>query len=54
VIISLTAAGEEMILQRRSERDQWLSRAIRETCNEQEVALIRQVIGPLTKLVDFE
>ena len=54
VIISLTAAGEKMILQRKSERDQWLSRAIRETCNEEEVALLRQIIGPLTKLVDFE
>jgi DNA-binding MarR family transcriptional regulator len=54
VIISLTAAGEKMILQRRSERDQWLARAIRETCNEEDVALLRQIIGPLTKLVDFE
>jgi DNA-binding MarR family transcriptional regulator len=54
VIISLTTAGEEMILQRKSERDQWLTRAIRETCNEEEVALMRQLIGPLTKLVDFE
>jgi DNA-binding MarR family transcriptional regulator len=54
VIISLTETGEKAILQMRSERDMWLARAIRETCNEEETALIRQVIGPLTKLVDFE
>jgi DNA-binding MarR family transcriptional regulator len=54
VIISLTEVGEQMILQMRNERDQWLTRAIRETCNDEEAALLRQVIGPLTKLVDFE
>jgi DNA-binding MarR family transcriptional regulator len=54
VIITLTTAGEEMILRRKSERDQWLARAIRETCNEEEAALLKRVIGPLTKLVDFE
>lgn len=54
VIISLTKKGEKTLLQMRSERDMWLSRAIRENCNEEEAALIRKVIGPLTKLVDFE
>lgn len=54
VIISLTEKGEKTLLQMRSERDMWLSRAIRENCNEEEAALIRKVIGPLTKLVDFE
>ena len=54
VIISLTEKGESTLLQMRSERDMWLSRAIRENCNDEEAALIRKVIGPLTKLVDFE
>jgi DNA-binding MarR family transcriptional regulator len=54
VIISLTAAGEKTILKMRSERDLWLTRAIRESCNEEEVALLRQIIAPLTKLVDFK
>jgi DNA-binding MarR family transcriptional regulator len=54
VIISLTEEGEKTILQMRSERDMWLARAIRETCNEEEEALLRKVIETLTKLVDFE
>ena len=54
VLISLTELGEQMILQMRSERDKWLVNAIAETCNEEEVLLLKQVIGPLTKLVDFE
>jgi DNA-binding MarR family transcriptional regulator len=54
VIISLTEKGEKILLKMRSERDMWLARAIRETCNEEEEALLKQVIGPLTKLVNFE
>jgi DNA-binding MarR family transcriptional regulator len=54
VLISLTDAGEKTILRMRSERDLWLTRAIRESCSGEEVTLLRQVIGPLTKLVDFE
>ncbi|MDB5023087.1 MAG: winged helix DNA-binding protein [Mucilaginibacter sp.] len=54
VIISLTPKGEEILLKMRNERDMWLARAIRETCSEQEEALLKKVIDPLTKLVDFE
>lgn len=54
VIISLTEKGEETILKIHSERDMWLARAIRETCDDHETELLKQVIGPLTKLVNFE
>ena len=54
VIISLSEKGGETILKIRSERDQWLARAIKETLNKAEGELLKQVIGPLTKLVDFE
>ena len=54
VIISLTDTGEKTLLKVRNERDMWLARAIRETCSSEEVELLKKVIEPLTKLVDFE
>jgi len=54
VIISLTDEGEKTFLQVRAERDEWLLRAIAETCTEEEVQALQLAIGPLTKLVDFD
>jgi DNA-binding MarR family transcriptional regulator len=54
VLISLTGEGEKTLAQVRSERAEWLLKAIAQTCNDDEVSLLKQVIGPLTKLVDFE
>ncbi len=54
VIISLSKEGERVWLQVKSERDEWLANAIRETFNEEEEALLRKLIAPLTRLVDFE
>lgn len=54
VIISLTEKGEKILLQVRGEREEWLAKAIRETCNKEEEDLLKRAIGPLTKLVDFE
>jgi DNA-binding MarR family transcriptional regulator len=54
VIISLTEQGEKTLLQMRNERDIWLARAIRKTCTKEEEILLKQMIGSLTKLVDFE
>lgn len=54
VIISLTEQGEKILLQMRNERDMWLARAIRETCTKEDEVLLKQMIGSLTKLVDFE
>jgi DNA-binding MarR family transcriptional regulator len=54
VIISLTEQGEKMILQVRSERDEWLAKAIQKTCTAKDMEILKQAIIPLTKLVDFE
>lgn len=54
VHISLSAEGEKILRQVRNERDQWLARAIEQSCTKQEQDLLKQVIGPLTKIVDFE
>lgn len=54
VIISLTEWGKQIITQVLSERDEWLSEAIKETLSAEEKELISKAIGPLTKLVDFE
>src|SRR5258707_3223812 len=50
VLISLTESGEAMLARLRSERDEWLLKAITETCNDEEMLLLKQAIGPLTKL----
>jgi len=54
VLISLTPKGSSILLQVRSERDKWLSKAIEQTCTKQEQELLKQIIAPLTKIVDFE
>jgi DNA-binding MarR family transcriptional regulator len=54
VNISLSADGENTLLQFRHERDEWLAKAIMETCSPEEQELLKKVIAPLTKLVDFK
>jgi len=53
VHISLSAPGKEMLEQVRHERDEWLGKAIAEVCTEQEQLILKEAIGPLTKLVNF-
>jgi len=54
VMISLTETGEKMILQVRSERDEWLAKAIAATCDIEDQEIIKRALKPLTKIVDFE
>lgn len=54
VLISLSPTGIERIRKVRLERDEWLSKAIKEVCNKEDQAALQAAIGPLTKLVDFE
>jgi DNA-binding MarR family transcriptional regulator len=54
VLISLSAKGADILQQVRDERDKWMAKAIEATCTMEEQALLKQVIGPLTKIVDFE
>lgn len=52
-IISLSEKGQQMLHQVRNERDEWLNRALAETCSAEEQEILRQALLPLTKLVDF-
>ncbi len=54
VIISLSAEGLELLYKTRHERDEWLSKAIKETCTESEQNLLQKCLLPLTRLVDFD
>ena len=54
VHISLSAEGEKTLLQVRNERDQWLAKAIAGTCTDKEREQLKQTIGILTKIVEFE
>jgi DNA-binding MarR family transcriptional regulator len=53
IYISLSPKGLEMIQTVRHERDEWLSKAIAEVCTEKEQLILKEVIGPLIKLVDY-
>ncbi|MDB5131715.1 MAG: winged helix DNA-binding protein [Mucilaginibacter sp.] len=54
VIISLTPEGERTLTRVRNERDEWLARAIKETCNPAEQNILKQALAPINKLVDFK
>jgi DNA-binding MarR family transcriptional regulator len=54
VIISLTTTGETILMQMRNERDEWLTKAIEQTCTAEEQELLKRAIIPLTKIVDFD
>jgi DNA-binding MarR family transcriptional regulator len=54
VNISLSTEGENIFLQFKHERDEWLQRAISQACTPQEQEMLEQIIRPLTKLVDFK
>ncbi|MBW4890380.1 MarR family transcriptional regulator [Mucilaginibacter sp. HMF5004] len=53
-IIALSPEGEAMIEKMRSERDEWLNKAIRESCTPEEQEALIKLIKPLTKLIDFD
>ena len=54
VNISLSKEGESTLIQFRHERDEWLAKAIMETCSPEEQELLKKAIIPLTKLADFK
>ncbi|SDP53304.1 DNA-binding transcriptional regulator, MarR family [Mucilaginibacter sp. OK268] len=53
-IITLSDLGRSLLYQVRNERNEWLNKALEATCTAEEKALLKQAIGPLTKLVDFD
>jgi len=54
ILLSISAQGAKMIQEVRNERDEWLSKALRQTCTPAEQQLLLQAIDSLNKLVDFE
>jgi DNA-binding MarR family transcriptional regulator len=54
VIISLSDEGKAVLYRIRYERDEWLSKALAETCTAEEQKILTAALGPLTKLVDFD
>jgi len=54
VNISLSLLGKTTLLQLRHERDEWLAKAIIETCSITEREVLKQAATILTKLVDFK
>ncbi len=54
VNISLSAEGENIFQQFKHERDEWLQQAIAQACTAEERQLLKQVIVPLIKLVEFK
>jgi DNA-binding MarR family transcriptional regulator len=53
-LISLSKQGEKTLNLVRSERDEWLAKAIRESCTPEEQEWLWRAMIPLKKLVDFE
>ncbi|MEP6949014.1 MAG: MarR family transcriptional regulator [Ginsengibacter sp.] len=53
-IISLSKTGQHILYKVRNERDEWLNKALLETCSIKEEEMLRRAIAPLTKLVDFD
>lgn len=53
VIISLSETGLKTLEKVRAERNEWLNQAITAVCTEEDKKALLAVIGPLTKIVDF-
>ncbi|MEP6700227.1 MAG: MarR family transcriptional regulator [Bacteroidota bacterium] len=53
-IISLSAAGRDTLYKVRNERDEWLKTALKETCSDKDLDLLRRALIPLTRLIDFD
>ncbi len=54
IIVSLSKAGQHTLYKVRSERDEWLAKALQQSCSAKEQEWLRRAIIPLTRLVDFE
>jgi DNA-binding MarR family transcriptional regulator len=54
VHIALSPEGQKLLNKARNERDEWLNKALQETCTESEINMLRKSLVPLTRLVDFE
>jgi DNA-binding MarR family transcriptional regulator len=53
-LISLTKSGEETLLRVRAERDEWLAKAIGDSCKQEEIKLLKKAMEPLKRIIDHE
>jgi len=53
-IISLSKSGQQILYKGKNERDEWLSKALKENCSAKEQDILRRATGLLTRLVDFD
>ena len=54
VIISLSEEGQTILPAVRNEVDEWLSKAIQETCSDEDKAILRQALVPLSRLLEVD
>ncbi|QQL48842.1 MarR family winged helix-turn-helix transcriptional regulator [Mucilaginibacter ginkgonis] len=54
VLITMSAAGLELLYKTRHERDEWLAKALQETCTDTELEVLIKAVGPLSRVVNFE
>jgi len=54
VSIALSETGRNFLYTARHEKDEWLHKAIEQSCSAGEQAILRQALGPLTKLLDVD
>jgi DNA-binding MarR family transcriptional regulator len=54
VNISLSPDGEAALLQFRHERDEWLLKAVKATCTDDEQELLKKALTPLMKLAEYK
>lgn len=54
VMISLSEAGQAILHAVRHEVDEWLSKAIHETCSAEDKVILRQALAPLNKLLEVD
>jgi DNA-binding MarR family transcriptional regulator len=54
VNIFLSKEGETALLQIRQERNEWLLKAVAQTCTAEEKEILRKAIVPLAKMADFK
>jgi DNA-binding MarR family transcriptional regulator len=53
-MISLSKTGYQVLHQMRSEREEWLTKALKETCPPKELRALARALVPLTRLVDYD
>lgn len=54
VFISLSDAGHGMLNKMRSERDEWLNKALAATCQPAEMEILRSAVTIINRVVEFE